>query len=527
VFCETGNGSGKIRSRSLFYFFNEGAYMKQIRYVLFLLFITLVPSLYAQISFSAWGRGVVTPIAFSGDHSAVSASTYTSSDNPSIGFTVNGIATSEKIGFKIDFGAGYNYAGNSITAGIGDNAKVWVRPFKPFTLTAGFFKEEDLRGKFGASEFNAWILPNGGKGEDNIFQRFDAFAGAYFKIEPFVTFDNLPLFQGLTVQGAFGSNAPGTPGSNMRAILNLFNNEDNSTLSNKYDESYSDYDGDRVPSALDAYKAIQIAIGWEIPDVGLARAQFIGNNRAALRWGELGSSASVVNVEKQLAIGLNTNRDSDVLQMAFLFDRFNGIKADLGITIPLKYTSKSTNLEVYPRVVGTDGRVYEPITNQNKNEYEIQDPFVVALAGSWTPSFLSDLNIVVRADFSFGGKKESSDKTAETGYDLNFWLMPSYTIGVWKAGADIGIEAHGKDKLTQVGVNPNKAITDVSEFTDFGFALWGEIGFAGGRMRVGCSMMFPGSERYSYNASSATYKYSPKYTGDPVIAVPISFTYSL
>ncbi|MDR3284088.1 MAG: hypothetical protein LBS97_02790 [Treponema sp.] len=501
--------------------------MKHIRYVLFFCFITLASSLYGEIHFSAWGRGVVTPIAFSGDHSAVSAITYTSSDNPSIGFTVNGIAPSEKIGFKIDLSGGYNYAGSAITAGIGDNAKVWVRPFKPFTLTAGFFKEEDLRGKFGASEFNAWILPNGGKGEDNIFQRFDAFAGAYFKIEPFVTFDSLPLFQGFTVQGAFGSSAPGTPGSNMRAILNLFNNEDNSTLSTKYDESYSEYDGDRVPSALDVYKAIQVAVGWKIPDAGLARVQFIGNNRAVFRWSEIGNSAAVVNVEKKLAIGLNTNRDSDVIQAAFLFDRFKAVRIDLGATIPFAYTTKSINLEVYPRVVGTDGKAYEPITNQNKNEYEIQDPFVIALAGSWTPVFLSALNLTARADFSFGGKKESSDKTAETGYDLNFWLMPSYTIGVWKAGVDFGLETHGKDKLTQKGVNPNKAVTDVSEFTDFGLAFWGELGFAGGRMRMGCSMMFPGSDRYSYNASSATYKYSPKYTGDPVIAIPISFTYSL
>jgi hypothetical protein len=500
--------------------------MKQIRYALFFLFISLVPSLYAQISFSAWGRGVVTPIAFSGNHSAVSAITYTSSDNPSIGFTVNGTAPSEKIGFRIDFSAGYDYGSGSITGGIGDNAKVWVQPFKPFTLTAGFFKEEALRGKIGASEFNAWILPNGGKGEDNIFQRFDAFAGAHFSVDPFVTFDNLPLLQGLTLQGVFGSNVPGTPGSNMRAIYNLFLNEDNNTLSTKYDENYSEYDGERVMSALDVYKAIHFALGWTIPDVGLARIQFIGNNRSAYRWDEIGNSAGIVNVEKKLVIGLNTNRDSDVIQAAFLFDRFEGVKVDLGFTFPLKYTTKSENFEVYPRVVGSDGHVYEPIVNQNKSEFEVQDPLIIAAAASWTPFFLSDLNIVVRGDFSFGGKKESSDKTVETGFDLNFWLMPSYAIGDWKAGLDIGMETHGKDKLTQVGVNPNKAITDVSEFTDFGLAVWGELGFAGGRLRAGVSMMFPGSERYSYNVSSATYKYSPKYTGDPVISVPISFTYS-
>jgi hypothetical protein len=501
--------------------------VRHIKLVLCLILTALAPSLYAQISFSAWGRGVVTPIAFSGNRSAVSAITYTSSDNPSIGFTVNGIALSEKIGFRVDLAAGYDYSRGSVTAGIGDNSKVWVRPFKPFTLTAGFFKEEALRGKIGASEFNAWILPNGGKGEDNIFQRFDAYAGAHFRIDPFITFEDMPLLQGLTLQGAFGSNAPGTPGSNMRAILNLFINEDNNALSTKYDENYSEYDGERIMSALDVFKAMQFALGWKIPDIGLARFQFIGNNRTVYRWGEIGNSAGIVNIEKKLTIGMNTNRDSDIIQGAFLFDGIDGLSVDLGLTVPLKYTTSSPNLEVYPRVVGSDGKAYEPITNQNKEEYEIQDPMVIAAGGSWSPVFLRDLNIIARADVSFGGKKESTgNKTVETGYSLNVWLMPSYSFGEWKAGVDIGIEMHGKDTLWQKGINPNKAVTDVSEYTDFGFALWGELGFSGGRFRAGCSVMLPGSERYSYTADSATYKYSPKYTGDPVISIPISFTYS-
>jgi hypothetical protein len=501
--------------------------VKHIKSILFLFFITLAPSLYAQITFSAWGRGVVTPLAFSGGRSAVSAITYTSSDNPSIGFTVNGVAPSEKIGFRIDFAAGYDYTSSSITAGIGDNAKVWVQPFKPFALTAGFFKEEALRGKIGASEFNAWILPNGGKGEDNIFQRFDSYAGAHFKIAPFVTFDNLPWLQGLSIQGAFGSNAPGTPGSNIRAILNLFTNEDNNALSTKYDETYSEYDGERTMSALDVFKAMQIAMAWKIPDIGLARIQFIGNDRAAYRWGEIRNSAGIVNVEKKLTIGMNTNRDYDVLQGAFLFNMIEGLTVDMGLMIPFKYTTSSESLEVYPRVVGSDGKAYEPITNQNKNEYEIQAPYIIAAAASWSPFFLKDLNLTARIDASFGGKKESPDnKTVETGAGLNIWIMPSYTLGVWKIGLDVGIETHKKDVLWQKGINPNKAITDVSEYTDFGFAVWGELGFRGGRLRTGCSVMFPGSERYSFNAGSATYKYSPKYSGDPVVSVPISFTYS-
>jgi len=500
--------------------------MKQIRYFAVLLLVCLTPSVFAQVTFSAWGRGVVTPIAFSGNHSAVSAITYTSSDDPSIGFTANGVAPSGKIGFRIDFASGYNYTNKAITAGVGDNAKVWVKPFEPFKLTAGFFKEEALRSKFAASEFNAWILPNGGKSEDNIFQRFDAFAGAHFQIDPFVTFDNLPMLQGITFQGAFGSNSLGTPGSNMRAILNLFINEDNSSLGTVYDDNYSEYDGERVQSALDVFKAIQIAWGWKIPDIGLARIQFVGNNRPVYRWSEIGNSASIVNVEKKLVFGMNTNRDYDFIQAAFLFDKLGDIKADLGVTIPLQYSTKSKSFEIYPRVVGSDGKPHNPVMNENEIEFTVQNPYVVALAANWTPGFLSALNIIARVDLSFGGKKESESKTVETGFGMNAWLMPSYALGTWKIGLDVGLEIHGRDNFTQAGIPNNRTITDVSEYTDFGFALWSDLNFAGGRMRVGMSMMFPGSARYSYNESSATYKYSPKYTGDPVFAIPISFTYS-
>jgi hypothetical protein len=284
-------------------------------------------------------------------------------------------------------------------------------------------------------------------------------------------------------------------------------------------------------SALDAFKAMQFAIGWKVPEVGLARVQFIGNNRAAYRWGEQGGSSGIVNVEKRLAIGMNTNKDSDIIQAAFLFDRIDGLIVDVGVTVPLAYTTDSKDFEIYPRVVGTDGKAYEPIVNAAKAEFDVQDPYVIAAAVSWKTFFLPALNLTLRADISLGGKKDSTDKNVETGMGVNAWFMPSYvigttSIGTWKVGLDMGMEMHGKDKLTQVGINPNKAVTDVSEFIDFGAAAWGELGFEGGRFRFGVSMMFPGSERYSYNASSPTYRYSPKYTGDPVISIPISYTYS-
>ncbi|MDR1902083.1 MAG: hypothetical protein LBQ88_07385 [Treponema sp.] len=490
------------------------------RCILFIaIFGVLCASLSAEITLGAWGRGVVTPLAFTSDddgvHSAVSAATYTSSDTPSIGFSANGVAPSERIGFKIDlaFGGGQ--------AGIGDNAKVWVKPFDMFTLTAGFFKEEELRGKIGASEFAAWILPNSSQNEDNIFRRFDAFAGAHFRLNPLIGWDS--PWNGLTLQGAFGSNAPGQPGNNVRAILNLFNNEDNETAPSVYDGS----DGDRKMSALDVYKAMQFAIGYRVPSIGLARVQFIGNNRNAFRWSESGSTPNVVEAETKLVYGMNTNRDADIIEAAFLYDGIKGLSVDLGVKIPLEYTTK-TDFIVYPRVMGSDGSVKSEIKNPTHKEYTVQQPYAVALGVSWTPAFLDALTLMARFDGSFGGSIECpGDTRVSNGYLIAAWLMPSWRVLTnLRVGFDAGFENHGLDTLWQSGVPPDSAQTDVSKYTDVGIGPWVELSFLGGRIRTGVMMMVPGNARYNYNVSSPTYTYSPKFRAEPVFSVPISFTYS-
>jgi hypothetical protein len=481
----------------------------------------------AQVTFSSWGRVVVTPLAFTNDddgiHSAVSAASYTSMDRPVIQFTANGVSPSERIGFKIDLA----YGGGQ--TGVGDNAKVWIKPFNMFTLTAGLFKEEALRGKIGASEFAAWILPNGSKGEDNIFQRFDATSGAHFKLDPLLWLDT--PWNGLTVQGAFGSNARGAAVNDIRAILNLFTNEDNDTMKDLavYDEGSANYDGDRKMSALDVYKAMQIALGYRIPDIGLARFQFIGSNRNVFRWSEITAASRnpPADKEQKLTTGLNTNHDADYIEAAFLFDALEGLKVDLGVKIPLEYTTKA-NIVIYPQVVGTDGQVKSEIANKTNKEVTVQEPYSIALGVSWTPVSFSALNLTGRFDMSLGGKIEiPGDVKVENGFVMSGWLMPSYTItGSFKAGLDVGLEIHGLDTLWQRGMPMDKAQTEISQYVDFGAGPWAELGVGGGKVRLGLVMMLPGTPRYKRNSDSMTFSYSPQFRAEPVFSFPVSVTYS-
>lgn len=513
--------------------------MKQKKTALALvIFLAVCTSAGAQITFSAWGRAVITPVAFMGNHSAVSAATSTWGDVPRIGFSANGTAPSGNIGFNIDFDFGVDIIktlvgnGYSVPPIIGDNAKAWVRPlgailpakFDMLKLTAGFFKEEEFRGKVGASEFASWLVYDGSKDEDNIFQRFDANAGAHFKLEPLKWWDS--PWNGLNIQGAFGSNVLGSLGNSLRATKNLLNNEDNNFVVTPYDEDNPQYDGDRKVKAADVFRAMQVALGYRIPDVGLARIQFIGNNRKVLRWGNSNVST---DEPKELVTGLRTNKDADIIEAAFLYDGLDGLTIDFGVKLPLEYTTEM-ELTVYEQVIGSDGQIYElpNMGNDLHKEYMVQQPYSAAVGVSWTPSFSDSLNITSRVDISFGGLKESeSDAVSlKEGFILNVWFMPSYQIiRNFKAGVDAGIYIHGEDSLTINKKPVIKAWTEVSEYIDFGFGPWFELGVMGGRVRIGVMVMLPGKARYR-STSSNIYPYVPILTGDPVVSVPISFTYS-
>ena len=152
--------------------------MKKVFVVLALALVTGA-SVFAQadFKFSAWGRGVFTPLSVTKDASAVSAASATWQNDPRVGFTIKGTSGSERIGFTADF----EWAEWKGGAGdlVGENAKVWVKPFDMVKLTVGKFNEDDFRGSIGTTEFTSWLVPSGGKDEDNIFSSFQASAGAH------------------------------------------------------------------------------------------------------------------------------------------------------------------------------------------------------------------------------------------------------------------------------------------------------------------------------------------------------------
>jgi hypothetical protein len=426
----------------------------------------------AEFIWSMGGRAIFTPISYSGGDTAVSSATYSSEVLPRI--EVGFKASPENGNLGIVANLDLNQDGGITAAG--GNAKVWIQPFPFIKLTLGKFDEVNLRSKIGNTEFASWLLPNGGRGEDNIFTLFQANLGAHLSVTP---------IEGLYVETALGSNA-----GDERANRNLIGND-----------------------ALDVYKAIQAGIGYRIPDIGFARLQFIGNSRTQLRYNETRNL-----VAKRLVEGLTKGRDADVIEAAFLFDMIEGLTIDAGMKIPLKYTT-DTKSEIYPALYPDPP--YEAI---EKQETTVQFPYIIAMGTTYN---WNDLNIRARVDLSVGGQAVRKNiDTITYGFTIGAWVTASYYItDSIRAGLDTGMEFHAPDRVKSLLQRSDQEIAG-SDRLDFGVGPWGEMLVAGGSLKIGLMVMIPSSERYTYDPSKAqNYNFTKIFTGMPVISVPISLTY--
>ena len=442
--------------------------------------------------FSAWGRGVITPLAFSGDYSSVSAATSTPSGFPDVGFTIYGTAPGQRIGFVIE--AQWNGA----SPAAGENAKVWVQPFDFLRLTAGAFTEDELRGTVAPSEFASWLLPNGGANEDGIFSRFKSTLGAHFSIRPLLWLDS--PWNGLLIAGAFGSNVSPTgtnPGEGRapRRVEGL--------------------------DAADVFRGMQIAIGYTIPDIGLFRVQFIGNNRA---WLVPNYTNNAIPDGQLVWSGLSMSRDADVVEAAFRFTGVPGLNVDVGVKIPFEYTTDVGFVE-YPAM-----NPHPPVVSSNGEERIVQRPYAVSLGVNWTPAFFSDLNLTARLDLTFGGwVKEEDVRLINFGASTAIWLLASYRVSdTVRVGLDFGVEMKSVDEWQQpIGRPFPPERQGLNGFTDVGIGPWVEMELGGGRIRTGPMIIIPGSPRYFWmGGNSPGHEFMPAFSGDPVISFPISFTYS-
>ena len=450
-----------------------------------------------NFDYSFWGRGVFTPLALSGEFSSVSAATATW-DNDAfarLGFTMSAYSSVRTIGIVIT-----SFWETGVPT-IGEQAHIWVKPLAVLgneslndmlIMRIGKWEINDFRGQLGAVEFGSWMVPEGVQDEDTFFSRFASDSGTHIALRP-LQFWNSP-WNGLTLMAGVGSSYGG-----FRAYMNTY-----------------------PWKASDVYMSGHYALGYELPNIGLARVQFIGQNREV--WIEDYPSQGERGAYR-LMQGLQMNRDADVIEAAFTLTSFDNLKVEIGFKKPLLFETEARNYTYFRGVYPFDAP-FRTGPSWGDNELEIQYPTTLSVGASFINN---DFDTMIRVDTSFGGNyKDIGIREITEGTALGILGSVSYEfVQNIQFGLDIGFNYKALDTITYAdGTTENlgERDTDIetTERMDVGFAPWVQLNLGGGRLKAGVAVMLPSSERWRFTGTG----WSQIFTGEPVISFPISVTYS-
>jgi len=416
-----------------------------------LVFALIAGAAFAQvadgISIGGWGRAAFAPLIIEGKLTNGEGNEVDYSDGVYAGTGVNW-GNFADVEWEIN-GNGNDYVGFGLLfvtdSGSGFSelarANVWVQPFASpvFKLIAGNFHADQLRGKIGepSGGFESFIdmdTPD----KDGIFSRFRASNGFMLSSEP--------------VDGLFIGAAVNTGGNLFKTGVPLLDEDGEPVV----DEHGDPMERDLWQAwAKNVYRNIQIGFGYNIPDIGHARLQYVGGFMgnanetdykdflAGKNPGyELGDEGSLARVEAAFALTAVENLTLDL-----------GFKFGLPYTIDFEseYLSRSDGLNI------------------NLGAKYSADAFNIA-AYLWT---------------GFGGyERHGKDDKDENGLDFGLLLVPSYDLGGAEIGMDIGFKLTGNGK--DAAGNDKK---DGS--SQFGISAWVQKGFDSGLIKAGVAFQGP------------------------------------
>jgi hypothetical protein len=413
---------------------------------LFIVLAVLAPVVFAQdagITFSGWGRGVFAPIQLvdpdaegkAGD-SKVYAGVGKWNAYPRIGFSVKGNA--EYAGFQADlfvlenglngsasvakdaYGPGFppediDIEVNETGAGIpvGDNAYVWVKPWNFLKVSVGKFKDDTLRGKISDTNFAGGVTL-GMRAEDDIFTRFSGNGlGAEVALTP--------------IEGLY-----------IAALVNAgyFPIDSTAPKATSREAKY-------------VYEKIQVGAGYEIANIGHARAQFVG--------------------------GAGTVGDAPRVEIAFALTAVENLLVDLGgkIWFPAtKELDKTTTDDLFDTKTLEKGASYS-------------NPIGISVGAQYD---LDAFSIVARFDTEIGGGYKNDDYETTRGFGLNAHLVPSYNLGFATVGADIGFQLN---PATTSKPKSGETVTTNEGGIEFGLGAWIQKNVGNGLIKTGIGEQLP------------------------------------
>jgi hypothetical protein len=263
--------------------------MKKLLLIVALLTISLTVC-FGQAAVSGWGRGIFIPVvAADGDpQSGTVASWY--HGGPRIGFTISG--SSDNVGAHVDI----LFDGNAV--GVGDQAKIWVKPVEMLTLSIGMIFDDTLRGNAGFCAYN-WLRFDAMTGDDMVFERIGAKGMQSQFVASIAPVDGAYIVMGL------GRTVPSWK-TDTDVNLMKTSGVDNKVMENMFKQG-------------------QYAVGYDIPGIGLMRAQFIGYPSA-------------------------TDDLNGLINAAFKLTMVEGLMLDIGGKIPMdseQAGGKTAEIDIY------------------------------------------------------------------------------------------------------------------------------------------------------------------------------------
>ncbi len=179
------------------------------------------------VKWGAWGRGMFLP-AMGGADTVGNVSESWGANSTRVGINIQG--TSENIGFQIDINT------DTGAPGAGDQAKIWAKPIPEVKMQLGRIYDDTFRGSTSWGAWN-WLRYNGMTGDGSVFARVGEYGQTNFEVAV-TPMDALTVFAGL-----------GGNGLNLQSM---------------------------TPETTEIFKNAQIGFGYNIENIGVLRAQYIG-----------------------------------------------------------------------------------------------------------------------------------------------------------------------------------------------------------------------------------------------------------
>ena len=325
----------------------------------------LTTSAFAEITFGAWGRAILVPIANNGDKTVAGQNQSWGGWGRATGLNIDGSDAEGKAGFSMSYRNKTN--GDAET---GDNAHFWIKPVDQVKIYAGKVEWNALRGNACLPAWD-WIRPSFEVGEDHIFKNY-AGTGLLADIRPM---DNLIVYVGVPLTNAFSST--------------------------KDDKSNDE--------AANVYKRTQAGFGYTIDGIGTIKAQFCGKN-----------------TEKEIA-GKKYNYTGNV-GASFDLTAVENLWVGLGVTFPIMDKElggleevKDDNDTVIGSKVsdGTDMKIGLGASYNVTDELTVMANGMVLLAQNYEKEKTRDESIKPGMQFAVGASYKIQDgltAVAEVGY---------------------------------------------------------------------------------------------------------------